>query len=163
MIIENKKTLKEIVLGILFVAGEGIEKSFIQEKLNITEKELDKALQELQETYAGDNGIHIITFKNKVQLCSNPKYADLVNINSNGEIGMLNRTTYLTDNYIKFAGSIDVALSNYNSEFFGVGYIKIIDNGTEYYIFGSNELLQNTRTIYFLLYFTTILVELFLG
>ena len=79
---------------------------------------------------------------------SNPKYADLVNINSNGEIGMLNRTTYLTDNYIKFAGSIDVALSNYNSEFFGVGYIKIIDNGTEYYIFGSNELLQNTRTIY---------------
>ena len=80
---------------------------------------------------------------------SNPKYADLVNINSNGEIGMLNRTTYLTDNYIKFAGSIDVALSNYNSEFFGVGYIKIIDNGTEYYIFGSNELLQNTRTIYY--------------
>ena len=78
MIIENKKTLKEIVLGILFVAGEGIEKSFIQEKLNITEKELDKALQELQETYAGDNGIHIITFKNKVQLASNPAYADYI-------------------------------------------------------------------------------------
>lgn len=78
MIIENKKTLKEIVLGILFVAGEGIEKSFIQEKLNITEKELDKALQELQETYTGDNGIHIITFKNKVQLASNPAYADYI-------------------------------------------------------------------------------------
>ena len=80
---------------------------------------------------------------------SNPKYANLVNINSNGEIGMLNRTSYLTDNYIKFAGSIDVALSNYNSEFFGIGYIKIIDNGNEYYIFGTNKLLQNTRTIYY--------------
>ncbi len=78
MNIENKKTLKEVVLGILFVAGEGIEKSFIQEKLNITEKELEKAIQELQETYAGDNGIHIITFKNKVQLASNPAYADYI-------------------------------------------------------------------------------------
>ena len=78
MNIENKKTLKEVVLGILFVAGEGIEKSFIQEKLNITEKELEKAIQELQETYSGDNGIHIITFKNKVQLASNPAYADYI-------------------------------------------------------------------------------------
>ena len=78
MNIENKKTLKEVVLGILFVAWEGIEKSFIQEKLNITEKELEKAIQELQETYSGDNGIHIITFKNKVQLASNPTYADYI-------------------------------------------------------------------------------------
>lgn len=78
MIIENKKTLKEVVLGILFVAGEGIEKSFIQEKLNISEKELDKALEELKQIYAGDNGIHIITFKNKVQLASNPAYADYI-------------------------------------------------------------------------------------
>lgn len=78
MNIENKKTLKEVVLGILFVAGEGIEKTFIQEKLNITEKELEKAIQELQETYSGDNGIHIITFKNKVQLASNPAYADYI-------------------------------------------------------------------------------------
>lgn len=78
MIIENKKTLKEVVLGILFVAGEGIEKSFIQEKLNISEKELDKALEELKQIYAGDNGIHIITFKNKVQLASNPAYAEYI-------------------------------------------------------------------------------------
>ena len=67
MNIENKKTLKEVVLGILFVAGEGIEKSFIQEKLNITEKELEKAIQELQETYSGDNGIHIIKFLAKTR------------------------------------------------------------------------------------------------
>ncbi len=78
MNVENKKNLKDIVFSILFVAGEGIEKSFITEKLNITDKELEKALKELQEIYQGDNGIHLITYKNKVQLASNPAYADYI-------------------------------------------------------------------------------------
>ena len=78
MNVENKKLLKDIVFSVLFVAGEGVEKPFIAEKLNITEKELDSALEELQKTYSGDNGIHIITYKNKVQLASNPMYADYI-------------------------------------------------------------------------------------
>ncbi len=78
MNVENKKQLKDIVFAILFVAGDGLEKSFILEKLNITEKELDKALADLQEIYSSDNGIHLITFKNKVQLASNPAYADYI-------------------------------------------------------------------------------------
>jgi len=78
MNVENKKNLKDIVFSILFVAGEGIEKSFITEKLNITDKELEKALKELQEIYQSDNGIHLITYKNKVQLASNPAYADYI-------------------------------------------------------------------------------------
>jgi len=78
MNVENKKNLKDIVFSILFVAGEGIEKSFITEKLNITDKELEKALKELQEIYQSDNGIHLITYKNKVQLSSNPAYADYI-------------------------------------------------------------------------------------
>ncbi|MGN1201069.1 MAG: SMC-Scp complex subunit ScpB [Candidatus Caccovivens sp.] len=78
MNVENKKQLKDIVLSILFVAGEGLERSFILEKLNITEKELDDAIEQLQKTYSGDNGIHLITYKNKVQLASNPAYADYI-------------------------------------------------------------------------------------
>ncbi|MBP3619745.1 MAG: SMC-Scp complex subunit ScpB [Clostridia bacterium] len=78
MEIENKKDLKEIILSVLFVAGDGIEKSFILEKLDITEKELDKVLEELKKEYAGSCGIHIITYKNKVQLASNPAYADYI-------------------------------------------------------------------------------------
>lgn len=78
MNVENKKLLKDIIFSVLFVAGEGVEKPFIAEKLNITEKELDTALEELQKTYSGDNGIHIITYKNKVQLASNPMYADYI-------------------------------------------------------------------------------------
>ncbi len=75
---EFKKNLKDIVLSVLFVAGEGIEKSFIAEKLDITEKELDKVLDELKAEFCDEKGIHLIFFKNKVQLASNPQYADLI-------------------------------------------------------------------------------------
>lgn len=78
MKVENKKNLKDIVLSVLFVAGEGIEKKFIAEKLELTDKELDKVIEELKSDYAGDTGIHIITYKNKVQLASNPLYADYI-------------------------------------------------------------------------------------
>lgn len=78
MNVENKKNLKEIVLAILFVAGDGIEKDFILQKLNITEKELDNAIEELKKEYNGNKGIHIIFYKNKYQLASNPLYADYI-------------------------------------------------------------------------------------
>lgn len=78
MIVENKKQLNDIVLSILFVAGDGIEKSFIAEKLNLTEKQIDKVIDDLEEIYSGDKGIHVIRYKNKVQLSSNPAYADFI-------------------------------------------------------------------------------------
>lgn len=78
MEIENKKNLKEIILSILFVAGEGVDKSFILEKLAVSEKELDKVIEELKAEYSEDKGIHIISFKNKIQLASNPQYADYI-------------------------------------------------------------------------------------
>ena len=58
---QDKKNLKDIVLSILFVAGEGIEKDFIIQKLGVSEKELDKALEELKKECDGDCGIHLIT------------------------------------------------------------------------------------------------------
>ena len=75
---QDKKNLKDIVFSILFVAGEGIEKDFIIQKLGVTEKELDKAIDELKKECDGDCGIHLITYKNKVQLASNPAYADYI-------------------------------------------------------------------------------------
>lgn len=78
MKVENKKELKEIVLSILFVAGDGLDKDFILQKLEITPKELDAAIDELCAEYNNDKGVHVIKFKNKVQLCSNPKYADYI-------------------------------------------------------------------------------------
>ncbi len=76
--IDTILNLKEVVLSILFVAGDGIEKDFIAEKLEVSNKELDKAIAELKKEYAEDKGIHIIEYKNKVQLASNPNYANLI-------------------------------------------------------------------------------------
>lgn len=74
----EKINLKEIILSVLFVAGDGIEKSFISEKLEVNEKEVEKAIKELKEEYIGEKGIHIIEYKNKVQLASNPSYAEYI-------------------------------------------------------------------------------------
>lgn len=70
--------LKEVVYSILFVAGDGIEKSFLAEKLDVSEKDLNKAIGELKEELSGDKGVHIIEYKNKVQLASNPNYANYI-------------------------------------------------------------------------------------
>ena len=70
--------LKEVIKGILFVSGEGVEKQEIAEKLQITDKQLNKAIEELKQNLSGDCGIHLIEYKNKIQLCSNPDYADLI-------------------------------------------------------------------------------------
>ena len=76
--IDTLMNLKEVVLSVLFVAGDGIEKDFIAEKLEISKKELDEAITSLKEDFSGDSGIHIIEYKNKVQLASNPAYANYI-------------------------------------------------------------------------------------
>ena len=78
MKVENKKELKEIILSILFVSGEGLDKEFILQKLEISPKELDSVIDELTKEYNDEKGIHIIKYKNKVQLTSNPMYADYI-------------------------------------------------------------------------------------
>lgn len=74
----DKLNLKEILYSILFVAGDGIEKSFISEKLAISFKDLDKAIDELEKDLSGEKGVHLIRYKNKVQLASNPAYANYI-------------------------------------------------------------------------------------
>ena len=78
MKVENKNELKEIVLSILFVSGDGLDKDFILQKLEVSPKELDSCIEELCKEYSGEKGIHIIKYKNKVQLTSNPLYADYI-------------------------------------------------------------------------------------
>ncbi len=70
------KKLKEIIKAVLFIAGEGVECDAIMEKLEIDKKTFNKIVEELKQEFAGDCGIHIIEYKNKIQLCSNPAYAE---------------------------------------------------------------------------------------
>ncbi|MBE7073872.1 MAG: SMC-Scp complex subunit ScpB [Clostridiales bacterium] len=76
--IETILNLKEVVLSILFVAGDGIEKDFLAEKLEVSVKEIEKAIVQLKEEYSMDKGVHIIEYKNKVQLSTNPNYATYI-------------------------------------------------------------------------------------
>lgn len=76
--IDTKYNLKEVLRSILFVAGEGVEKEYLAEKLDISMKELEKAVCELEEECAGDNGLHLIRYKNKIQLATNPNFADYI-------------------------------------------------------------------------------------
>ncbi|MDY2695619.1 MAG: SMC-Scp complex subunit ScpB [Eubacteriales bacterium] len=69
---------KEILKATLFVAGEGVEKSVIKEKLELNEKQFNSLVDELKQDLSGDSGIILIEYKNKLQLCTNQKYVDIV-------------------------------------------------------------------------------------
>lgn len=70
--------LADIIEATLFVSGEAVEISSFVEKLEVSQKEVEKAIKDLKKKLSGDNGIHLIEFKNKIQLSSNPTYADQI-------------------------------------------------------------------------------------
>lgn len=70
--------VKEIIKATLFVSGEGVEKKAIAEKLGLTDKEMQKQIEEIKAELTGDSGIILIEYKNKIQLCTNQKYVDSV-------------------------------------------------------------------------------------
>ena len=74
------QNLPSIIEGILFVAGNGVEVDEIAEKLQIDKKEVRSAVEELQQKYNETSGIQIISYKNKIQLCTNPEFADAISI-----------------------------------------------------------------------------------
>ena len=76
--IDTTYNLKEVLKAILFVAGDGVEKDLLAEKLELSIKELNEVVEELKEEYSGENGIHLIEFKNKIQFSSNPNFADYI-------------------------------------------------------------------------------------
>ena len=75
---DKEFNLKDVLYSILFVAGDGVEKSFLAEKLGVSEKNIDKATVELEKELSGECGVHLIRFKNKIQLASNPEYASVI-------------------------------------------------------------------------------------
>lgn len=72
------KNLKEIIKATLFVAGEGIQVSAFASLVDCDIKDVKKAIEELKKDLEGENGIHIIEYKDKIQLCSNPAYSNYI-------------------------------------------------------------------------------------
>lgn len=75
------ENLSKIIEGILFVAGEPVSFLDISEKLEIEKSEVEEAIKELQK-YKQDNndGVQILIFNEKAQLCSNKDYAETISV-----------------------------------------------------------------------------------
>ncbi len=71
--------LKEIIEAILFVSGDAVDISDLAEKLELSQEEVFSVVNQLKaEKEQNKSGIQIIFFNDKVQLSSNPKYAEKV-------------------------------------------------------------------------------------
>lgn len=75
-----EKKLPSIIEGIMFVAGTGVSIEDIAQKLEVTVDEVKAAVYVLQKKYDADSGIQIITYKDKIQLCTNPEFADPISL-----------------------------------------------------------------------------------
>ena len=70
--------LTNIIEAILFAAGDAVPMDLLREKLDITKRELDEAVRQLEKKYTGICGIRLLNFNHKLQLATNPDYKDLV-------------------------------------------------------------------------------------
>ena len=70
------KEIAKIIEGVLFVSGEGVAIDEFKSRFDMNDREFNKCLDILKEKYNKDSGINVITYKNKVQLCSNPEIVE---------------------------------------------------------------------------------------
>lgn len=70
------KEIAKIIEGVLFVSGEGVQIDEFKSRFEMNDREFNKCLDILKEKYNADSGINVITYKNKVQLCSNPEIVE---------------------------------------------------------------------------------------
>ena len=70
------KEIAKIIEGVLFVAGEGVAIDEFKSRFEMNDREFNKCLDILKEKYNKESGINVITYKNKVQLCSNPEIVE---------------------------------------------------------------------------------------
>ncbi len=73
------ENLKQIIEGILFVAGDSVAIYDIAEKLELSQDEIMTAVKDLQEDKKRENaGIQVLIFNEKAQLSSNPDYSEKI-------------------------------------------------------------------------------------
>ena len=72
--------LTNIIEGILFASGEAVPIDVLREKLDITKREMDAAIRQLEKKYTGDSGIHLLHFNHKLQFATNPEYKENISL-----------------------------------------------------------------------------------
>lgn len=75
------ENLSKIIESILFVSGDALSFMDIAEKLEIEKEEVEEAVLNLQKLKQDNNdGIQVLVFNEKAQLCSNKQYAEEISI-----------------------------------------------------------------------------------
>lgn len=72
--------LENVIESVLFVSGEPVLCSDLCFKFNVKQKEIDKAVEKLNQKYGKNSGIKLLCFNNKLQFASNPDYVDYVSM-----------------------------------------------------------------------------------
>ena len=67
--------LSNVIKAILFLSGKPVEEKMIEEKLQVSGKELRDAISELLAEYSGENGIVLLRFNKKLQFATNSDYS----------------------------------------------------------------------------------------
>ena len=68
--------LTNIIEAILFASGDAVPIDLLREKLEITKREADEAIRQLEKKYNGDCGIRLLHFNHKLQFATNPDYKE---------------------------------------------------------------------------------------
>jgi len=75
---KNLEKLTNIIESILFVSGTQVAITDIADKLEVSDKDIIKAVDVLKDKYSGDSGLQLLHFNKKLQFCSNPAYSEQV-------------------------------------------------------------------------------------
>jgi len=134
----NLNEIAKIIEGVLFVAGEGVEIDVFKTRFDMNDREFNKCLDILKEKYNENSGINIITYKKKVQLCSNPEIVDSIAdiLNPIRERSLTKAAIYGHDaNWGRILCAMGYSGANFDPEkvdlFFesAAGKLQIIENG----------------------------------
>ncbi|MCK9574951.1 MAG: SMC-Scp complex subunit ScpB [Clostridia bacterium] len=68
--------LSNVILSILLMSGESVAINDITEKLYVMRADIDNAITDIKKMYGKENGIHLLHFNDKIQLATNPDYAE---------------------------------------------------------------------------------------
>ena len=72
--------LTNIIEAILFAAGDAVPVDLLREKLDVSKREVDEAVRQLEKKYTGACGIRLLNFNHKLQLATNPDYKDVISL-----------------------------------------------------------------------------------
>ena len=64
--------------AVLFVSGDGLAADYLAEKFGVSEGQINSAMENLQQKYSGDCGIHLIKYRKNFQFSSNPAFAEKI-------------------------------------------------------------------------------------